>query len=583
MIQLYLKTTHNKKTGRSYLSIVRGYRDAQTSKPKSITVKSIGYLDELEKEYNDPIEYFKEVAKNMTKDYNSENEAITINFLRNEILEENTNNRKNLGYAAILKIYHELELDKFFINKQRHKEFEYDTNAMMILLVISRLLNPCSKKKTYNEKDKYFERFDFTIKDIYRGLTYISKISNETQKYMHEKITIKYGRDTSLIYYDITNYYFEIDKQDNLRRKGVSKEHRPDPIVQMGLAIDRNGIPISYKIFSGNKSEKLMLRPMISEIKKEYKLGRIIIVADKGLNSGDNIYYTTTDKDKDGYVFSQTVRGSNKEFKDYVLEEKGYRNKEGKAASGEDEFKIKSRIYPREIEVTTVTGKKAKRKIDEKQVVFYNKKYDKKAKAERNEVIEKAIALISNPSNYKRATTYGASKYILNLEFDKKTGEIITTDKALKLDLEKLKEEEKYDGYYCIVTSELKETDEKITEIYRGLWKIEESFRVTKSDLESRPVYLSKEDHINAHFLTCFISLVISRILQMKTGYEYSVSELMNSLNKISCTNEQENIYLFDFRNEVTDAIGKALGIDFTKKRMQLSQIKKILSQVKKR
>jgi len=220
--------------------------------------------------------------------------------------------------------------------------------------------------------------------------------------------------------------------------------------------------------------------------------------------------------------------------------------------------------------------------VYEKQVVFWAKKYADKARAERGELVKKAMALVADPRKYSKATTYGAAKYVKNLEFNEETGEILEGKQLPYFDYDKLAEEEKYDGYYAIVTSELKMSDEEIIDTYRGLWEIEETFRITKSTLETRPVYVSREDRINSHFLTCFISLVILRLLQKKTNQQYSTGRIIECLNKISCSYEQDNLYLFDYRSEISDAIGDACGIDFTRKRLRLSEIKNILAKSKK-
>jgi transposase len=228
------------------------------------------------------------------------------------------------------------------------------------------------------------------------------------------------------------------------------------------------------------------------------------------------------------------------------------------------------------------SGKTMKKTVYEKQVVFWSKKYCDKARAERAEVVKKAMDLIANPVKYNRATSYGAAAYVTNLEFDKKTGEVLGSEKSLEFNFDKLEEDEKYDGYYAIVTSELDMTDSEIIDTYRGLWEIEETFKITKSELEARPVHVRIEDHINAHFLTCFIALAIIRLIQKKLGRKYSTAAIIDCLKKISCSNEQENLYLFDYRSEISDAIGEALGIDFTRKRLRLGEIKKILGDTKK-
>lgn len=578
---MYLKKTYRKESGRTYLVIAQKYRNPLTNISTDRTVKSLGYLDELQQEFDDPIVHFQEVARQMTAEENTE-KRVSLTFSMNERIAEDSDGRKNFGYAAILKIYHELELDKFFKNRARNEEFSYNTNSIMILLVVSRILSPGSKKKAFEEKARYFERFAFSLPDVYRALSHFSKISKDTQRYMNEQIAAKHGRDTSIIYFDATNFYFEIDQQDDLRRKGISKEHRPNPIVQMGLAMDRGGIPLHYELFPGNKLDKETFRSVIGEVRKNYNTGRIIVVADMGIITGDNIYYLTGGKNRNGYVFSFSVRGGANAFQQYVLDETGYCGADGKPADVDAEFKIKSRITAREINVTMAGGKTEKKTIYEKQVVFYSRDYADKAKRDREDVLRKAAALVANPKKYNKATSYGAAKYVKNLEFDEKTGEVLEGKQLPSFDFEKLAEEEKYDGYYAITTSELEMPDQEIIDTYRGLWEIEETFKVTKSDLETRPVYVSREDRIEAHFLTCFIALVLLRLLQKKTGRRFSAEKIIDCLNRLSCSNEQDNLYLFDYRSQISDAIGTALDIDFTRKRMRLGEIKKVLGEVKK-
>lgn len=571
---MFLRKSTNKITGRTYLSIVHSYWNPTEKKTRSTIIKSLGFLDELEKEYDDPIAFFSEEAKKLEAQRLTENASVTLTFTKNDLILKNAKNRKNFGSAALSKIYHELEIDTFLKNRQRHTKEEYDANSIMKLLVYSRLLYPASKKKTFEERDIFFEKFDFTLDDVYRCLSFFNKHSDALQLWLHERIKSQYNRNTDLVYYDVTNYYFEIDEQDDLRKRGVSKEHRPDPIVQMGLFIDSDGLPITYKLFPGNNPDKTTLIPALGKIQRDYSLGRIIVVADKGLTTGDNIWYILSAKN--GYVLSYSVRGADKEFKDYVLVEKGYVTKG-------DDFKIKSRLYPREIQVTATNGKKLKKTVHEKQVIFYSSKYAEKAKQDRAAALAKASDLIKNPSKYNKSTTYGAAKYVKNLTFDASTGEILESARQhLTFDEEKLREEEKYDGYYAIVTSEHKESDEKIIETYRGLWKIEESFKVTKSDFESRPVYLSLKEHIDAHFLTCFVSLLIIRILEHRLRGKYSVPSILESLSKAACSHVQENYYLFDFYDDILEAIGNELKINFNKKYQTFGDIRKIFGETKK-
>jgi hypothetical protein len=577
-----------KSNNRTYLSIVHGYRDRDSGIVKTKTVQSLGYLDDLQKQYPDPIAHFREVARQMTEEENAQRK-ITLTLDMDERLPMDAASRKNLGYAAILKIYHELELHRFFNNKARHQGFAFNTNSIMQLLVISRLLSPGSKKKAFEEKGRYFERFNFSLADTYRALSHFAKVAKEAQRHTNERICACYGRDTATVYYDVTNFYFEIDAEDELRKYGKGKEHRPSPIAQMGLAMDADGVPLHYEMFAGNTLDKSTFRSVIGEVRRNYNTGRIIVVADMGIITGDNIFYLTggekREKPLNGYVFSFSVRGGTESFKKYVLDQNGYHGQDGKPDGKPDGkaggFMIKSRRIAREINVTMQNGKAAKKTVYEKQVVFWSQKYADKAKADREKTILKAKELAHDPAKYNRATSYGAAKYVDDITFDKKSGEVILADKQPVFNEAKVLEEERYDGYYAIVTSELAMPDQEIIDTYRGLWEIEETFRITKGTLEARPVYVSRKERIEAHFLTCFIALVIVRLLQKQTGHHFSCEKIVDCLNRISCSSEQDNIYLFNYRSKVSDGIGKSVGLDFSKKRLRLSEIKNILASCK--
>ena len=576
---MFLRKNYNKKTGRTYLQIVHGYRD-KDGKSRTKTIKSIGYLDELEKIYNDPIAHFKQVAKQMENE-RLKNDEITIKIKANSRISKDENNRQNFGHVVFNKVYHELQLDRFFNNKQRHEKFKFNSNSIMKVLLFARLLYPCSKKKTVEIKDRFFDKADFTLDDVYSCLKHFNKIEKEAQQFIHERIVEQYDRNTDLIYYDVTNYYFEIDQPDEFRKKGACKSNSANPIVQMGLAVDTQGIPISYQLFEGNTHDSQTLMPVLNTIKKQFKTKKVIVVADKGLNSGDNIAFNTILGD--GYIYSQSVKGASEAFKQYVLNDEGYR------WIGKDkDYKIKSRITPTTINVTVgkyANGKNKKKKvtIDQKQIIFYSRKYAVRSKKKREEVIAKAVDLIANPAKYTKATSYGAASYVANIDFDKETGEIKDTGKILYLNEEKIKQDELLDGYYAIVTSEFNESDERIVELYHGLWRIEESFKITKSNLDARPVYLTRKDHINAHFFICFIALVITRIVEVRLKNKYTIEKILDSLRSVSCSHIDANHYLFDYVDEVTDDINEVFNLDIGQKVMTLKEIKKVFANVKKR
>lgn len=566
---MYLKKT-KQRDGRVYLSIADGYYDPQKGYTRTVNIEKIGYLEDLLKQYDDPIAHFKEVVAQKNAEKKAAKQQLCYEYNPNETFDGD--NSKNIGYAALSYIYHELEIDTFFNSRQRSIGAKYNLNSIMKLMVFSRLLYPGSKKKAFENKDKFFERFDFTLDDIYRSLTRFSKFQEALQLWIHEHIISVHGRDTTITYYDVTNYYFEIDKQDKTRRKGVCKEHKPNPIVQMGLVMDNSGLPVAYQLFPGNNNDCTTLIPILKRIRREFGVGKAVVVSDKGLNTAKNAYYLANSRG--GYVFSQSVRGGTKELKGYVLKKSGYEQ-------FGDDYKKKSRQFTRKVEFEDESGKTIKANIPEKQVVFYSRDYDRRAKADRASTIMKAKALISNPDKFNKYNSYGAAKYIKHIEFDKETGEIIKTKSKIAFDEEKLAEDEKYDGYYVIVTSKCDATDKWIIDTYKELWRIEETFKVTKSDLEARPVYVSRNDHIESHFLTCFVALIIIRLLQKKLGGKYSTEKILSGLSKTCCSNTFANMYVANYNDETVVEIGKLFGIDFRKKNRTLAEIKNIIAKTK--
>lgn len=557
--------------GRVHLSIVEGYREPVTGKVKQRSIQTLGYLDDLEKEFSDPISHFSELAKKMTLDEKNKNLPLTFTFNPQDVIDPSTTLRKNLGFVVLSYFYHKLEIDKFLINRQRNLKIEFSLNNIFQLLVYSRVLNPCSKKKVFETKDNLFMNLDIGVNDVFRSLDHFNKYKDDLLLHIHEMVRINYSRDAKKVYYDVTNYYFEIKEPDDFRKKGVSKEHRKSPIIQMGLLMDNNGLPITYKLFEGNTNDCETLMPVLDDLKDDYGLGKIIVVADKGMNTGENIAYNIIKKN--GYIYSQTIRGGSDEFKKYVLDQQDY-------SIDSNDFKIKSRVVSVKINVTNTEGKIKKVDVVQKQVVFYSPDFAKRAGHERDKAIEKAKKLIAKTKNGKLSEN-GASKYIKSQPLDKKTGELYELSEAHWLDSNKIYEEQKYDGYYAIVTSELNMPNEEILDAYRSLWKIEESFKITKTELKTRPVHVSTKEHIEAHFLICFVALLLIRLLQMNTDNKYSTRVLVDEMNKITGTYLDKNYYMLDYYSDIVKEFELLTGNDFSKRFMKLGEIKNIISHVK--
>ena len=587
---MYLKKSYNKVCKKTQLTIVRGYRE--NGKVKSKVIKNLGFLEDWLDQYE---AHFQEEVRQMNEERKSITTKLEINL--QEKLEPDTSNRKNLGYAVPKTVYDKLGLYQFFQYKQRFVNTQYNLNSIFSLLIFDRFLFPSSKKHAYDTRDRYFDKFDFALEDVYRSLDFFESYSVEIQNLLAQKTKELFGRDPSLGYWDVTNYYFEIpyededevDEQGNITKKGQkkrgpSKEHRKDPIIQMGLLMDSNGIPIAYNTFSGGESEKTNMLPAIRRAKRDLEIDRIIVVADRGLNTSDNTAFLSGKNHddmvgNDGYIYGQSVVGADKEFREWVLNSEGYVSDEETDKDGNVViFKHKSRIHAKKIKLKKASGNRdLPYEIYQKQMVYYSEKYAKKQKADRERAIAKAMSLIANPGQYTQSTCYGAAAYVKNLRFIKGTGEI-ADGSILSLDLERISEEEKYDGYYAIVTSEKKMSDAEIRNKYRGLWEIEESFKIMKSEFKARPVYVKTDEHVNAHFLTCYVALVIMRVIEHLLGEKFTVKQIRESLCNYSCSYLEQGYYLFDQRDEVLDSFGRLFGWDLTQKYMPLNVIKNILS-----
>ena len=594
------------KNGKVYCSIVDGYRI--NGKVKQTVVRNYGYYSDLKSKHNNVDSFLNNELEILKKEFETK-VTITRDLREKNTFEDDT---FNIGYSYLKHIFYSLGITDILKEYKKSTDIKYPLSKACELLTYSRIINPGSIKYVFERKNKFFEPFDLTLDDLYRSLRPILSCKETIFKSIWDNTKDKYNRDASTSYYDCTNYYFEIEYDDEdtyktdengnivyqdgkpviekkgLRKRGPEKNHRPDPIVEMGLLLDKQGFPISYNLFSGNTSEKETLVPEIRKIKRRHCIDKVIVVADRGLNCSDNMIKTAgLDLDKenrDGYIYGQSIRGADQEFKDWVLKNDYIVDKITDEDGNEIIFKHKARIYPKKMYITredkelTKSGNKKKQSItvDQKQMVYYSQKYADKQKRDRQMVIEKAKDLINNPGAYTRATSYGAAGYINNIKFDKDTG-VVSNSSELSLNFEKIKEDEKFDGYYSIVTSEEHLTDLELRNIYRGLSKIEETFKITKSEFKARPINVRLEDHIDAHFLICFISLVILRVLQAESNNKYSVKNLIEKIKEFECVHDAGNLYKFIRYKPEIQYLNRKFGIDLDEKCKTREKIRKIL------
>ncbi len=594
------------KNGRTHLSIVDKYWDKEAKRSKDRVIETIGYVDKYEDMYKDPIAHFKEEVEKRNKEKKESKEISSVTIDTSINLDINTNDLKNAGYGIIKNIYKELEIDKFWKNIEKKEDTSLPLEKIFELLVFSRIIYPASKRETFNNKHKLYEEFDgFNLDDVYRALDYFTKYDKDLQKHLFNMSKQKYNRQTDIGYFDCTNYYYDISRPDiddvdddgklllkRYRKYGPEKNHRKDPIIEMGLFMDNTSIPLSYGLFAGNDSEKVNMLPIVKKTKVDFGLERMIIVADRGLNTSDNIYKLNGDNKSDnntldGYVYGQTVRGASEEFKRWAIDQSGYiitkiddeKDTNDTTLNNDLTFKHKSRIYPKKIYVDYRNSKdkivKKEVEVDQKQLVYYSAKYANKQKQDRQRCIDRANDLIKHPKKYDKVSAKGASGYVINIAFNKETGEVIAKD--LKLDEEKIKEEEKYDGYYSIVTSELNMSDIELREKYRGLIRIEDTFKITKSELDTRPIFVRTNEHIESHFTTCFTALVLIRLLERKLDNKYPASRIIEALRNYNCVNIGDNKYQFTYYDEILKDIGEKYNLDLSKKYKTQLQIRRFM------
>ena len=560
---MFIATAKSPATGKTSVYLKEGYRE--NGKVKHRNLKFYGFLEELEAKEPDILNKLRAEAKQMSKDGGSVL-RIAVDLRKPK---SGTRPLLNYGYAFLQSIYNELKIPEFIADRQAKTDIAYPLNDILQLLVYSRCLNPSSKKKTFEGKGNYFfELADFSLDDVYRSLGRLCAMKEELTLHLHHRIQETRGRDCSLVFYDVTNYYFESEALGGLRQKGVSKENRETGIVQMGLFIDNDGIPITYELFPGNTNDMSTMRPILQKIKKDYGLGKITIVADKGNNTGENLAYI--DNEDDFYIISQRIRARGTELGDLVLDQDDYE------WNGDGTFKSKSVERERVVKYSDSTTKT----ITEHLLCFWSQNEQKYQRAKRGFLDEKIEKFIENPSLLNASNSFGIKKYFKKVMVDKKTGEVLKAKVAYEFNQAKYERDLALDGYYCIVTNDLSLEALDIIHHYHQLSKIEESFRVTKSDLEGRPVYVWTDEHIQGHFLTCYLALVLYRLLQLKLDNRYPIHQLKEALNSATAVRLEKDYHLLHETTLVFKEIAALFSLDINYDYLRSETIRKELKKV---
>ena len=499
----FLKKTKNKKG--IYLQIYESYYDPERKGGAHRSYKPIGYVHELQADgIDDPIAFYGEEVRRLNQEYKERKQAGKMRQISDESPE------KLLGYFPLKNLNDSLGCKKYIDLMQTAAGFRFNVFDMASALVYARAVHPCSKSRTYDEViPKLFEKHDFSLDQLYSGLEYIGSEYEKVIEIYNHQVSRKYKFDTSHTYFDCTNFYFEIDKEDDFRLRGPSKENKKEPIVGLGLLLDANQIPVGMKMYPGNESEKPVLRNIIDDLKQRNHIsGRTIQVADKGLNCFNNILHAL--KAGDGYIFSKSVKALPETEKTWVLLKDGYmdiKNKKGQVL-----YRIKECVDDFPYTYTDADGHKKTLKLPEKRIVTFNPKLAEKQKYEINRQVEKAKKL--KACEAKKSEYGDSAKYVTFISADKK-GQKTDGKVNVEINQKAIENAKALAGYNMIVTSETRMGASEIYAAYHNLWRIEESFRVMKSQLDARPVYLQKQDTITGHFLICYLAVLLTRLFQI--------------------------------------------------------------------
>ena len=564
----FLKKTNNNKG--TYLQIYSSFYSRARLQTIHKSHQAIGYVHELEAQgISDPIKHFQEKVDELNQEFKYTKEVEKKKKISSDSPET------FLGYCLHRSLNEKLGIKGQMTFMQAGENFKFNIYDFMSALVYSRLVRPCSKYKTYeNVIPKLFEKNEFSMNQMYAGLEFIGSQYERIIEIYNHQIKKVFNIDTSQTYFDCTNFYFEIDKEDDFRRKGPSKENRKEPIVGLGLLLDANQIPIGMKLYPGNCSEKPIFREVINELKERHSItGRTIQIADKGLNCAENIY--TAAKNMDGYIFSKSVRQLPEIEQTWVLLPNDYQ--EIKDKDGNLLYKMKECIDDFKYTFTDDSGSSKSFVIREKRIVTYNPKLAEKQIYEIRKQVEKATMLCL--SKAKKSEFGDCAKYVNFSPIDKEGN--ATKDKIkISINQKLVNKAIQLAGYNLLVTSEINMSGTAIYDAYHNLWRIEESFRMIKSQLDARPVYLQKINTISGHFLICYISVLLTRLLQFKIlQNKYSTETIFDFVHDFRVVKAGKTEYInLTKLSPFIEGISKQFRFLFSSYYFNDSEIKKMLN-----
>lgn len=579
-------------------------------------VEKLGNYETLKKDHDDPEAWAKQYVAELNeklkeeKAVNEQNAAVQLKLYVNKVITKGAQRLFNGGYLFIQSIFYDLGLDKICDTIAAKTKIEYNLTEILSRLIYSRILAPGSKMKSLEYSDKLIEQSSFSKDDMYRALSLLNENMDYIQAELYKNSNKYDKRNSSILYYDCSNYFFEIEQEDEFRKYGPSKEHRPNPIVEMGLFMDEDGIPMAFSLHPGNTNEQLTLTPLEKKIEENFKHSKFIVCTDSGLSSKANRLFNSVE-DK-AYVTTQSIKKLSKDMKEWALNPKDW-----KILGAEDDktynlndiekdkyldgngksvfynvmfYKTKANID--EVEVVGEDNKKEKAYINENLIITFSLKYRDYLRYIRNGQIDRAKRLLEACTNAdgtvknnkkKKYRQNDYRRFIESSVINSKSGEILENIVyTLKQDL--ISQEEAFDGFYGIA-SNLDEPAETIIGINKKRWQIEECFRIMKTDFSARPVYLSREDRINAHFLICFLALVIYRYLEKKLSSDekhYTVDEIISELRDMNFLVSSGNGYIPTYtRTDFTDRLHQVFGFRTDYEIVPIKDMKKIIQKTK--
>lgn len=566
--------------------INQSYRK-ENGKTSSRIHRKLGKLNELLRQFDGDFDammaWAKSEAEKDTAEYNANTCDVSVSLSRKAYIPKNEERCFQIGYLFLQKLCTELKIDAICRKISKRHKYTYDLGAILTDLIYARILSPSSRLSSFSYCKTLLEPPKYELPNVYRALSVMAEESDLIQEGLYKNSNFVHPRNKKVLYYDCTNYYFEIEQEDELRRYGKSKEHRPNPIVTMGLFMDADGIPLAFDIFPGNQNEQTTLKPLESKVIKDFGCSEFIFCSDAGLGSRANRRFNSL-ADR-SYVITQSLKKMPKEDRETALKptqfkKPGFDKWIDISTLDESAPEVYETIYYKEIPV--VNGN-----MDETVIVTYSPKYKAYQKRIREQQISRAMKMIEQPGRKRKGKNQNDPARFIKTTNVTDDGEI-AEKKVCELDLDRIRDEEKYDGFYAVITN-LEDDISGILKINRQRWEIEENFRIMKTDFEARPVYVRREDRIKAHFLTCYISLLVYRLLEKKLGNNYTCNEILSTLRSMQATLlSRESGYIPSYkRTDLTDDLHKAFGFhtdyEFISKSAMRSIIKSTKTQERKK